>query len=110
MLVFVLVAGAILTFAFILVKIRHEKMKVDEAMFWFFLALALVILSVFPQIAFFFSNLLDIESPSNFVFLCVIAILVVRGFYLTIELSSLKKKVAELAQDCALRDLRDRES
>ena len=59
-----------------------------------------------PQMSqFFFSNIFGIESPSNCVFLAIIAILLVREFFTTVELSQLRNKVAALAQTEALAEL-----
>lgn len=100
-----LILCALLLFAYILRKIRHSEVKIADSTFWFTFALFIVLLAVFPQIAFFFSNIFGIESPSNFVFLAIIAILLVREFFTTVELSQLRNKVAALAQAEALAEL-----
>ncbi|WP_303203533.1 DUF2304 domain-containing protein, partial [Raoultibacter timonensis] len=43
-------------------------------------------------------------SPSNFIFLCVIALLLIKCFTLTVEVSSLRERLDVLAQEIALRD------
>lgn len=98
-----LVAGALCAFVFVLRKIRKSEIKIADSTFWFLFAASLVLLAVFPQIAFFFSGLLAIESPANFVFLYVVAVLVIREFYSTVELSQLRGKLTALAQEEALR-------
>ena len=100
-----LILCALLLFAYILRKIRHSEVKIADSTFWFTFALFIVLLAVFPQIAFFFSNIFGIESPSNFVFLAIIAILLVREFFTTVELSQLRNKVAALAQAEALAEV-----
>ena len=104
-----LVLGAFCTFAFVLRKIRKSEVKIADSTFWFLFAASLVLLAVFPQIAFFFSDLFAIESPANFVFLYVIAALVIREFYSTVELSQLRSKLTALVQAEALRDARQRD-
>ena len=54
------------------------------------------------EIPFFFANVFDIESPANFVFVYVIAVLVLREFYTTVEVSQLRAKVRNLVQNEAL--------
>lgn len=100
-----LIVCALLVFIYVLRKIRHSEVKIADSTFWFIFALVIVILAVFPHIAFFFSNILGIESPSNCVFLAIIAILLVREFFTTVELSQLRNKVAALAQAEALAEL-----
>ena len=48
------------------------------------------------------ANVFDIESPANFVFVYVIAVLVLREFYTTVEVSQLRAKVRNLVQNEAL--------
>ena len=84
-----LLAGAVCVLAFILRKIRRAEMKIS---------------ALLPPIAFFFSDVLGIESPANFVFLYVIAVLLVREFISTVEISKLRSRLTTLAQNEALRN------
>lgn len=97
-----LIAGALLVFAFVLRKIRHSEIKVADSTFWFLFAFSFVVLAVFPQVAFFFSDVLSIESPANFVYLYVIAVLVVHGFSINVELAKVRTKLTNLVQEQAL--------
>ena len=99
---FVLVACAVGVFAYILRKIRKSEITIADSTFWFLFAGSIVLLAVFPQIAFFFSELLQIQSPSNFVFLYVIAVLVIREFSCTVELSRMRSRLTALTQCIAL--------
>ena len=105
-----LVAGAVLAFAFVAQRIRKSTVLMGDAIFWVALALLLIILAVFPDIAFFCSELFGIASPSNFIFLFVIVVLMAKMFANSSEISLLKHRVNELAQENALleRSLRDR--
>ena len=42
---------------------RDAEVKIADSTFWFIFALVIVLLAVFPHIAFFFSNIFGIESP-----------------------------------------------
>ena len=99
----VLVLGAVIVFIFVLRKLKKTEMSIANSVFWLLFAAALVVAAVFPSVV-FFSNLLGIESPSNFIFLCVIAFLFIRCFTLTVEVSNLKERLDVLAQEVALRD------
>ncbi|MDO5117060.1 MAG: DUF2304 domain-containing protein [Eggerthellaceae bacterium] len=100
----VLVAGALIVFLGIVWKIRKEELSVASSVFWFFFTISLLLLAFFPQIAYFFSNLFNIESPANFVFLYVIAVLLVRSFMDTIQITKLHAKLNDLVQEQALAD------
>lgn len=103
-----LLIGALLTFWLILRKIRKAEVTIADSTFWFLFALSLVLMGVFRQIPFFFSNIFGIESPANFVFVYVIAVLVIREFYTTVELSQLRAKLRSFVQREALAETRDR--
>lgn len=103
-----LLIGALLTFSLILRKIRKAEVTIADSTFWFLFALSLVLMGVFRQIPFFFAELFSIESPANFVFVYVIAVLVIREFYATVEVSQLRAKVRNLVQNQALADVRER--
>lgn len=97
-----LLVGALLTFLFVLRKIRKAEVTIADSTFWFLFALSLVLMGVFREIPFFFANVFGIESPANFVFVYVIAVLVLREFYTTVEISQLRAKVRNLVQNEAL--------
>lgn len=103
-----LLIGALLTFGLILRKIRKAEVTIADSTFWFLFALSLVLMGVFRQIPFFFAELFSIESPANFVFVYVIAVLVIREFYATVEVSQLRAKVRNLVQNQALTDAQER--
>lgn len=103
-----LLIGALLTFSLILRKIRKAEVTIADSTFWFLFALSLVLMGVFRQIPFFFADLFSIESPANFVFVYVIAVLVIREFYATVEVSQLRAKVRNLVQNQALADAQER--
>lgn len=99
-----LVLGAVLVFVFVLRKIRHSEIKVADSTFWFLFAFSFVLLALFPQIAFFFSTVFGIESPANFVYLYVIAVLILHSFFLNVELAKVRSKLTSLVQEEALNE------
>lgn len=105
-----LIAGAVLILAVMMRKIRRSEVKISDSLFWFFFVASLVILAIFPEIAFFFSGLLGVESPANLLFLYVIAVMVIREFMSTAEISRLRSKVTALTQELALDDIDEPET
>lgn len=100
-----LLISALLIFWLILRKIRRSEVTIADSTFWFLFALSLVLMGVFRQIPFFFAGVFGIESPANFVFAYVIAVLILREFYSTAEISQLRARVRRLAQKEALRKM-----
>lgn len=97
-----LIVGAVLALAYVVVKIRHNQLATADAVFWFLFALTLIVMAVFPQIVYACSALLGFESPSNFVFLCVLAIVIFRQLTVSVELARQRNKVSQLTQVIAL--------
>ena len=103
----ILVIGAILALAYVVVKIRHNQLATADAVFWFVLALVLIIMAIFPQVVYFLSSILGIESPANFVFLCMLTIVIYRQLIVSVENARLRSKIVTLTQTIALSSSRD---
>ncbi|MCL2539366.1 MAG: DUF2304 domain-containing protein [Oscillospiraceae bacterium] len=93
-----LIAGSLLTLAFMLYRIRISKIQIRDAIFWIFFLLLMLLFSVFPRITLWFSRLLDIQSPINFVLLFVIFILVIQLFFACMRISQLDAKLRKITQ------------
>ena len=100
-----LFAASLLTFGYMTVKIRDSKMHLEDSLFWFCFSALLLLASIFPQVFFWLSNLVGTMSPSNFVFLFFIFILLIVCFRLSVRLSQLDTKLRELTQQLAIEKL-----
>lgn len=100
----ILILFSVLTMLFIVKRIRQSKLQIEYALFWIGFSIFLIIISVFPQIVYWFTDWIGIQSPVNFVFLVIIFILIMKNFMMTIELSQLENKIKELVQELALRN------
>jgi len=90
-------------------RIKKAEINARDTVFWFVLAACFVIIAIFPQIVFLFSDLLGITSPANFIFLFVIAVLFVREFLSTVEIAKLREKLSTLTQEIALNEKKEKE-
>lgn len=93
---------SILTIIFITRKIRNAQVKLEDSLFWFCLAVLLLIFSIFPKIFYTLSSLAGVESPANLVFLFFIFILLILGFHLNVRVSQNDAKLKELTQQLAI--------
>lgn len=98
-----LLAASLITAVWILRKIRKNRVKQEDALFWLCFAFVLAVLGIFPELSFRMAALLGIQSPANFIFLAVIAILLEKLLSLSIQVSSLENKVEIMAAELALR-------
>lgn len=100
-----LLCSALLVLVFVVRKVKKSEFETMDAVFWLLFMLVLAILAIFPQIAYAVSGVLGFDSPSNFVFLCVIAILIMRVFMLNAKVAHLRLSLTSLIQEVALREL-----
>lgn len=104
-----LIVGAILAACFIAHRIKRSMILMGDAIFWVATSLLLIIIAIFPDITYFFADLFGFMSPSNFVFLLMLVLLMAKMFANSSEISMLKHRVNELAQENALLEKRVRD-
>ena len=103
-----LLVMCILTFAYVRRKIRKSQMQVEDSLFWIGFSSVLVVLSIVPDIAYWAADILQIQSPSNFVFLVVLFLLMMQIFLLSIKVSRLENRLKNLIQIYAIADKKNR--
>lgn len=103
---FVLVS--ILTFIFIVLKIRKNGLNIEDSIIWLLWVIFLLILSFFPSLPAFVSDKLGFMATSNFVFSLFIFFLYILLFLQSIQISKLKDKQRELIQKISIKDYSDR--
>lgn len=97
-----LVFFAVAVFYFVIRKLKKAQMQVLDSLFWILFSTSFVLLGIFPEIAVRIADLLGFMSASNFVFLYVIAILVVRDFTISVRLAKQEERLNSLVQATAL--------
>jgi len=104
-----IIAALAIALVFIILQIRNRKLDLKYSLTWFFLILALLILTIFPQILTFFSNLVGFGSQMNMLFVSGFLLTLLIIFTLTRAVSKLMDQVRTLTQKVALleRELRE---
>lgn len=97
-----LVIGAFLMLYVVVTRIRKKKILMQDAIYWVVLSFLLVLAAIFPGVIIALANVLGFMSPSNFVFLVIVALLLIKIFSNSAEISMLRHKVEELTQESAL--------
>lgn len=98
-----LLGASVLTAIWVLRRIRKNKVKQEDALFWILFAAMLALLGCFPKLSYVMSDALGIQSPANFIFLAVIAVLIEKLFTLSIQISFLESKIEIMAAELAIR-------
>lgn len=97
-----LIVVSVLTGFYIRRKLRKSQMQIADVLFWLLFAVVLIVMSVFPEAVSWFTALVGVQSPVNFVFLVVIFLLIVRCFSLSVKVSSLEAKLSNLVEDISV--------
>lgn len=105
-----LIVGSVVTGLYIRGKLRKSQMQIEDVIFWFFFAAVLIFMSIFPELIVWFAELIGVDSAVNFVFLCVIFLVIIRCFALSVKVSALEVKIKELTQDVAVRERMEQEA
>ncbi|MGN0975126.1 MAG: DUF2304 domain-containing protein [Gemmiger sp.] len=99
-----LILGSLLTAGYILRRVRHAKVQIEDTIFWLFFSAVLLILAIFPQLAFWASNLLGFMSPINLVYVVIIFLLIVKMFFMSVKMSQMDSKLRILTEQVALNE------
>ena len=94
----VLILMSLLILIYVLYKIRKSKLNITDSIYWVIFSGLLLILSLFPQIPYFFSRLLGIEAPFSFLLLFFIGMISLKQFWI----SQWQQKTNQMAQKIAM--------
>lgn len=97
-----LVLGSLFTAVFVLRRVRKAQVQIEDTVFWLVFSVGLLLLSIFPQAAFWLSGRLGFQAPINLVYLLIIFVLLVKQFFMTIRISQMDSRLRSLAQRVAL--------
>ena len=96
--------ASIMSFMYMVRKLRKSQIQIMDTIFWMGLSLILIILSIFPDLARVAADAMGFIAPVNFIFLVMIFLLMLRCFLLTIKVSQLDDKLKNLVEEIALKD------
>ena len=100
----ILIVVSLFTTYYILKRIRQSKLQIEYAIFWILFSGVLIVFSLFPWLVSMFTRMIGMQLPVNFIFLLFIFVLMVKLFFMTIELSTLENKVKDSTQELALEE------
>ena len=99
-----LITMSVLSLFYVISKIRNSKMQIEYSIFWILMSFVMIIMSVLPEIVYWITTTMRMISPANVVYLFIIAILLVKSFMMTIEISKLEDKVKDLVQQIGINE------
>ena len=93
---------AILVCTFVVVQVRHQRMKERYAALWLIIGAVIIVLGAFPSLLNGVADFVGVALPVNLLFLLSILLLMGVSIHLTLELSRLSEKTRILAEEVAI--------
>lgn len=101
-LIIILIAASLITAVFVIRKIRKSQFKIGDTLYWLVFCLLLLLMSIFPKAVSWVSDLIGFEASSNFIFVAIIFLLLVKMFLLDARVSKNEDKLTKLTQKYAI--------
>lgn len=98
----ILLIGSSGFFIFIINMVRVKKLELKYALTWILTSFSFVILTVFPEVLYFIAGLLHIELPVNALYLCILFLLLLIVFSLSVAVSRQALRIKTLIQEIGL--------
>ncbi len=105
----ILILLVIATDLYSIYQIRHGKMSLNHSLLWIFVSMILLLIAIFPGIAFWLTSLIGMELPINMIFLFFSLFSIVLLIYLTKVISKEDRVNRRLTQQIALLERRVRD-
>ncbi len=94
----ILILACAMTCLYTLRKIRKSQMQIEDSLFWIAISFGLLLISIFPELANFFSGIFGVGATVNFIFLVMIFILLLKVFMMSLKMSQMEDKIKKLVQ------------
>lgn len=103
-----LIIASCFSFLLCLKRIKQAKLKITNAFVWMLGSLSLILMAIFSNAVEWIATKLGFIAPVNFVFLVMIAFLLMQTFIDNIRISTLNEKIKELNHYIGLKELDDK--
>ena len=100
-----LIVASFFSLLLCLKRIKQAKLKITNSVVWMLGSLALVLMAIFSNAVEWIATKLGFIAPVNFVFLVMIAFLLMQTFIDNIRIYTLNEKIKELNHYIALKEL-----
>lgn len=100
----ILIIGSFISFFLCVKKIKQSKLKVENSVTWMVGSIILILMSIFSNVVSWLSTKLGFVAPVNFVFLVIIAFLLIQLFIDNLHITELNEKIKDLNHYIALKE------
>ncbi len=101
-LIIAMIVACVVTAGFVFRKIKKSQFKIGDTLYWLFFSVFLLLMSIFPKVVYWISDLIGFEAPSNFIFVVIIFLLLIKIFLLDARVAKVEDKLTKLAQKYAI--------
>lgn len=105
----ILIICSIFAFVLCIKKIKQSKLKISNSVTWMVGSIILILMSIFSDFVAWISIKLGFEAPVNFVFVVIIAFLLIQAFIDNIHINELNEKIKDLNHYIALKEKKEQE-
>ncbi len=82
--------------------LRTRRIREKYAAVWIVLTVAVIVIGLYPELAFWLSDLVGVQTPANLLFSVALVVLLGVCIQLSTEVSSLEEETRSLAEEIAL--------
>lgn len=100
----ILIISSFVAFLLCVTKIKQSKLKIENSVTWMLGSILLILMSIFSDAVGCLASLLGFASTVNFVFLIMIAFLLIQTFIDNINITALNEKIKDLDHYIALKE------
>lgn len=97
-----LIFASIAVYLFVIYKVRKSNVRIDDMIIWIIGSVILLILSIFPVISDYLSEMIGFRTAANFIFTSILGFLLLMIFTLSVKLSQQHEKIKELTHKIAI--------
>jgi hypothetical protein len=102
MIVFLGVTFALFILAIIIWMLLSKRLREKYAILWLIIGIGMLVLTVFPDLLVWLSNVLGVQVPSNLLFVGALALLVGVTLHQSWELSTAEDETRRVAEEVAI--------
>jgi hypothetical protein len=96
------VFGSLVVLFSLFEMLRRHRLREKYAVLWFFVAMGVLALAIFPGLLFGVADLVGVQVPANLLFFGASLVLLVMALQHSYELGRLEEKTRTLAEEVAL--------
>lgn len=98
----ILVVFCVVLLFLIITQINKSRVIFSDFNYWLIFIVFLLLMAIFPQVAYWLAELLGVQTPVIGIFLIVIGLLILLSLSLTLRISVLNRRFIQLTQKIAI--------